>query len=509
MKKIAESAALLLGKSENELKSGILKNSGAVTVYENSIHKLGNAVVMMCRDDEKKSLLIVSCCEKELPAGFEGEKIILADKSVAITGDLSEKNAAALRKHFPWCAPRSLRNVRTTVGCGDRLGLATTGHVLAAKKVQVSPVLAQQSMRELTMTNRTFRGVVDDACFLVFAADYRDGYGADGDHLKTIKDIDTALAAGMPMITLDLSDVMNAAAGDWDETKVDAAFAELPADLQKLVAAEYADKEFVLGENVAVKIDALTAKRCAVMYTSALDFALEVYNHLKAARGDEFDLEISIDETSSPTLPSHHLFIVRELRRRSVEFSSLAPRFIGEFQKAIDYIGDLDEFDRQFKVHALIAQNYGNYKISVHSGSDKFAVYPTVGRETRHYLHLKTAGTSWLVAVTVIAKRDPQLYRDMHQCALDNVADMLKLYHITADFNKIPAVSTLKDEELPALMDMPEARQLLHINYGPILTGNLRERFFKAMHKFEADYDAAIEAHFDKHLTLLGVPAKN
>ncbi|MBR2344747.1 MAG: hypothetical protein IKA71_03055 [Lentisphaeria bacterium] len=509
MKKIAESAAALLGKSEDLLKSGILKNSGNVTVYPDSVHKLGNAVVLMVRDDEKKSLIVTACCDKEIPAGFEGEKVVLADKSVALFCVLSEQNAAALRKHFPWCAPRSLRNVRTTVGCGDRLGLATVGHVLAAKKVQVSPVLAQQSMRELTMTNRTFRGVVDDACFLVFASDYREGYGADGDHLKTIKDIDTALAAGMPMITLDLSDVMNAAAGDWDAAKIDAAFAELPADLQKLVIAEYADKDFVLGDDVAVKIDALTAKRCAVMYTSALDFALEVYNHLKAARGDEFDLEISIDETSSPTLPSHHLFIVRELRRRNVEFSSLAPRFIGEFQKAIDYIGDLDEFDRQFKVHALIAQNYGNYKISVHSGSDKFAVYPTVGRETRHYLHLKTAGTSWLVAVTVIAKRDPQLYRDMHQCALDNVADMLKLYHITADFNKIPAVSTLKDEELPALMDMPEARQLLHINYGPILTGNLRERFFKAMHKFEADYDAAIEAHFDKHLTLLGVPAKN
>ena len=509
MKKIAESAAALLGKNEKTLKSDMLKSSGAVSIYADSIHKLGNAAVMMGRDDEKKFLLVVAGCAKELPAGFEGETLKLADGSVALVGALSEANAAALRRHFPWTAPRSLRNVRTTIGCGDRLGLATTGHIRAARKVQISPVLAQQSMRELTMTKRTFRGVVDDACFLVFASDYRDGYGADGDHLKTIKDIDTALAAGMPMITLDLSDVMNAAAGDWDAARIDAAFAELPADLRKLVLAEYADKEFVLGDSVSVRIDELTAKRCAVMYTAALDFAKEVNEHLKAARGDEFDLEISIDETSSPTLPSHHLFIVRELRRRGVECSSLAPRFIGEFQKAIDYIGDLAEFDRQFKVHALIAANYGNYKISVHSGSDKFAVYPTVGRETRHYLHLKTAGTSWLVAVAVLAKRDPKLYRDMHQCALDNVKDMLKLYHITADFGKIPALDTLKDEELPALMEMPEARQLLHINYGPILTGALRERFFKAMHRYEADYDAAIEAHFDKHLRLLGVAAKN
>ena len=509
MKKIAESLTAFLGKGGCALKENVLKNSGSVTVYPDSIHALGNAAVLMCRDDRQKYLLITAAGQKDIPAGFEGETVILDNKAVALIGELSPANAAALRKYFPWTAPKSLRNVRTTVGCGDRLGLATVGHVRAAAKVQVSPVLAQQSIRELTMTGRTFRKVVDDACFLVFAADYQDGYGADGDHLKTIKDIDSALAAGMPMITLDLSDVMNAAAGDWDAAKIDEAFAKLPEELQSLVLKDYADKEFVLGTEVTVKLDELTAKRCAVMYTAALDFAFEVYEHLKAARGDEFDLEISIDETSSPTLPSHHLFIVRELRRRKVEFSSLAPRFIGEFQKAIDYIGDLDEFDRQFKVHALIAQNYGNYKISVHSGSDKFAVYPTVGRETRHYLHLKTAGTSWLEAVTVIAIKDPALYRDMHQCALDNVNDMLKLYHITADFNKIPALSGLSDSELPALMEMPEARQLLHINYGPILTGNLRERFFEAMHKFEADYDARIEAHFDKHLSLLGVPAKN
>jgi hypothetical protein len=233
-----------------------------------------------------------------------------------------------------------------------------------------------------------------------------------------------------------------------------------------------------------------------------------VYNHLKSKRGDEFDLEISIDETTSPTLPSHHLYIARELRLRGIEFSSLAPRFLGEFQKAIDYIGDLAEFDRQFACHADIAKSYGNYKISVHSGSDKFAVYPTVGRETAGFLHLKTAGTSWLVAVEVISRCEPELYRDMHKCALENFNDMLKLYHITADITKIPALDTLSDAELPALMEMPEARQLLHITYGPILTSSLRERFFSAMHKFEKEYDEAVRRHFDKHITLLGVPEK-
>ncbi len=507
MKKIAESVSALLNKGEAELKSAMTTNDGTVRIYPASVHKLGNAAVMLGRDEKRRFLLVVADHAGAMPEGFAGEALALADGGAALVGALDAANAAALRKHFPWCAPKSLRLERTTVGCGDRLGLATRGHIAAAKKFKVSPVLAQQSMRELSMTNRTFRGVVDDAVFMVYECDYRDGYGADGDHLKKICDIDVALEAGMPMITLDLSDVMNAAAGDWNEAEIDAAFAKFAPDFQARVREEYCDREFVVGSG-AVKIDDLTAKRCAVMYTAALDFALEVYKHLKSKRGDEFDLEISIDETTSPTLPSHHLYIVRELRRAGVEFSSLAPRFIGEFQKAIDYIGDLAEFDRQFKVHAEIAKTYGNYKISVHSGSDKFAVYPTIGRETGGFLHLKTAGTSWLVAVTVIARHDPELYREMHKCALDSFNDMLKLYHITADITKIGDVDKMADADLVKLMDMPEARQLLHIAYGPILTGTLRGRFFASLHRFEKEYDDAIEKHFDKHLSLLGLPRR-
>ena len=507
MKNIAESALALVKKSEAQIKSGLLMNSGAVSVYPDSVHKLGDAVVMMARDDEKRFLMVVADCEKFMPQFFEGAVSSLSNGGGLLVGDLTAANAAALRRHFPWCAPKSLRKERTTVGCGDRLGLATAGHLLAARQFKLSPVLAQQSMRELSMTNRTFRQVVDDVVFLVFASDYRDGYGADGDHLKKIEDIDVALAAEMPMITLDLSEVMNAAAGDWSAEEIEKAFAGLPAGDQKRINSDYADKNFVVG-TMEVKIDALTAKRCAVMYDAALAFALEVYKHLCAKRGEEFDLEVSIDETTSPTLPSHHLYIARELRRLGVEFSSLAPRFVGEFQKGVDYIGDVKEFDRQFIVHAQIAKTFGNYKVSVHSGSDKFSVYPTVGRETEGYLHLKTAGTSWLVAVEVIAKCDPQLYRDMHKCALANFNDMLKLYHITADINKIPALDTLSDAQLPALMSMSEARQLLHINYGPILTGDLRERFFKAMHKFEKEYTEAVKLHFEKHISLLGVPKK-
>jgi len=507
MKKIAESLLKNLKKTENDIKKNAMLADEKYSVYPASIHKLGECVVAVGRDDAARFVMVVADYPKALPEGFDGEKSMLVDGGALLVGKLNAANAKALRKYFPWTAPVSLRERRSTVGCGDRLGLASRGHILAAAKYKVSPVLAQQSMRELSLTGRTFQNVVDDAVFMVYESDYRDGFGADGDHLKKIADIDVALSAGMPMITLDLSEVMNAAAADWSEKEIQTAFEALPDEVKKRVIAEYEGKTFIVGSSKVV-FDGDCARRCAVMYTKALDFALEVYQFLKSKRGNEFDLEISIDETSAPTLPSHHLFITRELRKRHVEFSSLAPRFIGEFQKAIDYIGDLAEFDRQFKVHAEIAANYGNYKISVHSGSDKFAVYPTIGRETKGYLHLKTAGTSWLVAVTVIAQKNPQLYREMHQLALDHFGEMLKLYHITADLSKIPALPTLADAELPKLMDMPEARQLLHITYGPILKSHLRDRFFHALFVEEDAYTQAIEKHFDKHLSLLNLEKK-
>ena len=97
----------------------------------------------------------------------------------------------------------------------------------------------------------------------------------------------------------------------------------------------------------------------------------------------------------------------------------------------------------------------------------------------------------------------------MHRFAEAHFEEMLKLYHITADLTRIPKLESLTDAELPALVEShPDARQLMHITYGPILTGPLRARFFEAMHKFEEEYAQALEKHFDKHFSLLNIPRK-
>lgn len=414
-------------------------------------------------------------------------------------------NLGPLFELFPWTKPVSLREKRTTIGMGDRIGLATAGQIQAARAFNLSPVLAQQSIRELDFTARSFADVVSDAAFLVFQEGFESGYGADGDHLKTIPDIDRAVAQHMPMITLDLTEVMRPEVAEMSDAEVEDVFASVPSDFAARVQDEYAGRTFEL-DTSRIELSAEEARRCAVMYGPALLFSEKVNDHLDRRTGGAYDLEISIDETTTPTLPAHHFFVARELHRRGVVVSSVAPRFIGEFQKAIDYIGDLAEFERQFRVHAEIARVNGSYKISVHSGSDKFSAYPIIGRETKYRLHLKTSGTSWLESLRTIAQCKPDVYRLIHQRAFEYFPEALKSYHISANPDAIAPLDSVADGDLPSFLEDVNCRQLLHISYGGLLgDSEVREVYFAALHEEEAMHSKNVEKHLNHHMAELGI----
>ncbi|MAG13085.1 MAG: hypothetical protein CMN78_00630 [Spirochaetales bacterium] len=481
--------------------TGVIDESGA-RIYLQSLKKHDGTAFCIGTLNGKKSLYLFS--DRPLPTDFEGA--FHASQGLHMLGcKLSWENYLVLKDIFPYLEPRSLRERRTTFGCGDRLGLATPGHLRAVRQYAASPVLAQQSIRELTLTNRNYRGVVADAAFLVFQEDYQEGYGADGDHLKTIDDIDIALDAGMPMITLDLTEVMSPAPAEWSDAKIGEGFEKLETSIKNIVLDAYSGKSFPAGDHV-ISFSETEVKRCALMYWRALEFSEAVDRHLQDRRGAAYDLEISIDETTAPTVPAHHFFIARELGRRNVVVNSLAPRFIGEFQKGIDYIGDLSDFEDQFKVHSAIARENGNYKISIHSGSDKFSAYPAIGIHTAHRLHLKTAGTSWLEALRTITKADPSLYRLIHTKAFEHFGEATKLYHITADLSKIPPLDETPDSELGEFLKLVESRQLLHITYGGLLNDpDIRDRFFSTLARFEELHYETVATHMRRHLELLGV----
>ncbi|MEK6796662.1 MAG: tagaturonate epimerase family protein [Spirochaetota bacterium] len=490
------------GGTVRKNKDGGAYTLGDACLYRNSMYRRGPVLYCIGRVGTQKDLFLAS--HTAFTSAFTG--VMTHENDIHLqTVRMTFENSLVLRKLFPFTAPISLRTKRTTIGCGDRLGLATPGQLAAIRNFDAYPVLAQQSIRELTLTKRTYRDVTAAAAFLVFQSGYERGYGADGDHLKTLADIDTALAAGMPMITLDLTNTMNPDAVSWNASRIGNEFDKLPDAERARIMKTYAGRMFAVpGEKIF--ITETEAKRCALMYGKAISFSKEVNDHIKAKRGNRYDLEISIDETTAPTLPEHHLFIIRELRRQKVLVNSLAPRFIGEFQKAIDYIGDAAEFDRQFRMHSAIAKANGNYKISVHSGSDKFAVYPSVGKYTGGRLHLKTAGTSWLEAVRTIAAKAPSLYRILHAKAFAYAPEALKLYHITADFRKIPDIAGKSDTDLRSYLDMNESRQLIHITYGGLLNDPaVRDEFFSALALYEEAHYGFLAAHFTKHLTLLGV----
>ena len=451
---------------------------------------------------ENKKVLVIAAADDDVFEGVPG-----SDGKVC---PLNHHNAKALRRIFPFTAPVPVLGNQKTIGLGDRLGMAAGGHIKLLKDYpDFKPVLAQQSMRELNLTGRTYENVLDDVTFAVFCEDYRGGFGADGDHLKTAGDIKYALDCGYTMITLDCSEHIDNSVINLADNEVAEKYANSPETSLKELEEKYKGKTFTIDGGVSFTFDEITFKRIVLTYQKAIRFAAQIYHEFFAGGKSRADFELSIDETLTPTTPLQHFFAANELVDAGVKMATVAPRFCGEFQKGIDYIGDAVQFEEEFRAHAIIARHFG-YKISVHSGSDKFAVFGIVGKETNGVFHIKTAGTNWLEGVRVIAKEDPQLYREIHKFALSVLDEAKKLYAIGADIAKIPNVGSLTDEELPPLMDKNDSRQVLHITYGLILNEKNADGSYKFKDKMydlwltkEDSYNELLYKHIGKHLDLL------
>lgn len=475
----------------------------SIHVYMNSITKVGKTKIVMIKQDIQKFLLATGDDELyQALQGYEniGFKLCFPD----------HRNRLVLNRFFPYTAPVANITHKTSLGLGDRLGLATPGHIKALKHTDVFPIFAQQSIRELDMTGRSYKDVIDAAAYAVFQEGYTTGYGADGDHLKTKDDILKELALGATMITLDSSEKIDNTILDLNADDLISRYKALDSSIRSYYEDKYLDKTtsmdgltLTIGQK-ELMIDVLT-------YYVALDFIEEVYHEIIVKYELPLDFEISIDETSTPTSPGSHYIIANELRDRGIVISTMAPRFIGEFQKGIDYIGDLEMFTKDIKSHVAIAQHFG-YRLSVHSGSDKFSIFPIVSKEAHGHFHVKTAGTNWLEALHVISEQEPDLYREIHAHALKKFKEATKLYHVTTNLSNIKSLDQVTDNNLPDYLLNNDARQLLHITYGYILTdkdefGNylLRERFFLALEKHNEAYKDHLDKHISKHLQLLNL----
>ena len=457
---------------------------------------------------EGPRLTVLAPSGSPLPSGFRGERVQCGEGTLLLC-PADAKNLDALRGLLPWLRPRPMGR-GTSAGMGDRLGLATPGHVRAVRAVGggIAPIFAQQSIREMQRTGRTPEEVLDDATWGVFAEGWRDGFGADADHLKTAEHVDVCAAAGYTFFTFDPGDHVDDRAESADAATLRALLDGLPWDTMETTEGDLL-RDRAVGRVAfnggEVVMDREAVLRAAAKYGPAVAHAAGLYRRLEGAMGDRpFEVEVSVDETESPTTHAQHLFIAHELSRLGVRWISLAPRYAGTFEKGVDYVGDVGEFEEDFAVHAAIAREAspdGPYKLSLHSGSDKFSVYRAAFRRTEGVVHLKTAGTSYLEALRTMAGLDPDFFRRIYAFARDRYEDDRASYHVSASLESAAPPEGVLDGDLPDLLERFDERQILHVTFGSVLRDeSFKQGLFEFLRANPEAYAAHLEAHFLRHL---------
>ena len=497
-------APALSSKDAKAVAAFIQKKTGGC-IYPQSIAFSDGTGVCIRRD----------CLEKTLVAfgyvrGFDGESLASSPINILVC-PLSHTNALLVREMFPFTKPVTL-GIATSFGAGDRLGIATPGHIIALKKTGVRPILAQQSIREMERTNRSPEQVIDCATWGVLQEGFRDGFGSDADHLKTTADIDRTAAAGFTMFTIDPKAHVDDGADGYDIVALASKADKLPWKALGETAAD--NKKRYVGVKVKLPnklaIDAPSEEewlRAAVKYGRAVVHTVAMKKHIESVmKSKPWELEMSVDETDSPTTVFEHYYVANELKRLGVSPVSLAPRFIGRFEKGVDYIGDIKKLETAIKYHHGISQLCGPYKLSLHSGSDKFSVYPIAAKACDNLVHVKTAGTSYLEAVRAIAKIKPALYKRIVAFAHERYETDKQTYHVSADPKKAPTALSLKKGKLAKSLDQFDLRQMLHVTFGSVLTTKVDgafafyDEFINALKDKEDVHYETVAKHIKKHV---------
>ena len=315
-------------------------------LYTASVAEFKGGRLALARKGRERLLLVAGDAE------LEGER-----KDGLLVCRTGYANARALGEMIEWCRP-VLIGSEASFGAGDRLGVATAAHLRALEPYPVRPVVIQQSIREMSRTRRTPEDVYSDGVWGTLQAGFTRGVGADADHLKTPDDLRSCARVGFTWFTVDPSDHIDESADSLDGKALKSAF-------EKLFDSDAASREFLsrhAGEfaldGESFKLDGESAMRVAVKYLRAVRHAVEMFG-VASEEASAFDFEFSIDETSTPTAVEAHRVIACELKRAGVKLTALAPRFAGAFEKAVDYRGSLDEFDRNCRLHAAVAREQG------------------------------------------------------------------------------------------------------------------------------------------------------
>lgn len=307
---------------------------------------------------------------------------------------------------------------------------------------------------------------------------WKSSYYVDADHIN-LGTVDRFLAPSN-FFTLDVADYIGRA----PEAGVAEAFVEAHPEL--LGGTE------VPGIAQPLEVTAEQAGRTACKYLFAVSQAAAIYRHVSARKPDgRFITEVSMDETDSPQTPSELLLILAAIADAGIPIQTIAPKFTGRFNKGVDYVGNVEQFEKEFSddlaVIRLAVKRYGlpaNLKLSVHSGSDKFSIYAPIRRSLRKFnagVHVKTAGTTWLEELIGLAEAGPEgldMAKEIYAEALEHKEELCAPYAsvIDVDASRLPSAAEVRgwtaeqyagalrhDRKNPLFN--PHLRQLLHVGY--------------------------------------------
>jgi len=386
---------------------------------------------------------------------------------------------------------------RFSFGVGDRFGHEAPAQLAAFQKIAKQGVAAvpvwNKSNREHTLIGTEPTDVRAKATAAVNAAGWKANYYVDADHIS-LKTVDRFLSAS-DFYTLDVADYVGKPAS---KDAVDAFVAKHRQLIGSLALP---------GQQNKIEVTEAAVRSAAEKYLLAAAEAGAIYRHIAKAK-KEFVTEVSADETDRPLTPVELLIFLAALADEKVPAQTIAPKFTGRFNKGVDYVGDLKAFTREFdedlSVIAYAVREFGlpaNLKLSVHSGSDKFMLYPVIRGLIRKHsagLHLKTAGTTWLEEVAGLAECGGDglaIAKEVYAKALDRYDEVCAPYATVIDIDRkqLPAAA-----EVNGWSGAKYAAALTHDQKCPDFNLHFRQLIhvsFKIAAEMGARYHAALDAN--------------
>ena len=379
-------------------------------------------------------------------------------------------------------ANQKLTLSKYSIGTGDRFAHQAKAQLQACVKalesgIEVVPVW-NKSNREHTIIGSEPLSARQAADAAVKALDWKQQYFCDADHI-TLQTVGRFIDS-CDFFTLDVADFIGQPA---QEADVDAFVSRHP-ELLGSIKLEGADETF--------EITPESLRQAAQKFLGAVKKAGEVYRKIESVKGaGNFIPEVSMDETDRAQSPVELLIILAAIADEGIPVQTIAPKFSGRFNKGVDYVGDVAQFDREFALDvaaiAYAVKNFGlpeNLKLSVHSGSDKFSIYPSIHATIKRFnvgVHLKTAGTTWLEELIGLAEAGGDglaLAKEIYAEAFAHREELCAPYATVIDIDpaKLPSPDEVRDwtsdQYTSALRHVPGAaaynsslRQLLHVGF--------------------------------------------